>query len=1388
VQSITFPNGLIYQFSYDGSVHSDGTKTWGQMSSVSLPSGASVSYIYPSQPTLSPSYQPTVTQIFPLSSKSLEWTDEDSGPGLSRQELSSYSFTGSYSVITNPDGGQLKRYFFSPQGILAPQGMTGLWLCFRGLVYKTESYDAGQALTGTSEQVWTLNPPYATDSSIVSFHVPGNPVTLTQLQSAVNNGSRVLGAAKSFLYDRNGNQTQISETDWVPYGNVTHDSNSVPTGISGAPTLRSTMNTFVNGTTTAAAGNIDDPNGYWNSRTVQLLNLVARSTVTGAGFGSVTEVQYDNGALSHGNLTKEIQWDSELGVATNPLTSCPQVTAAPTGCNASVVTHTYDGYGNLTSTTDPRGNTTQLTYDSAGLCIIAKTLGSGARHFTYTPCDQSTDVTTSETDTDHGIRRAYGYDEFGRNTSVQESGGGITRYYQTIYNDSSRQIVHKSDLNISQDGALISTAWYDQLGRVRQTQDASNNLVQTRYYTPPPGQTGAGANYKLVSNPYLTGNEPSVGWTLTTTDTVGRVTSTQNCAQGPSTLPAPWSGTTCAGTGTAIIIYGATTGSLSASTSVTTDEAGVSRTSSSDGLGRLIQVTENGTENTTYAYDAMDDLVGVTEPGVQGRSFSYSSLKRLLSASNPESGLACYTYDLNGNLQTRTQGGSGSTCPESGGVTVTYGPYDPLNQLGGKTYSDSTPTVSYSYTFDWLTTVTAGNVVNRNLTFDGLGRVTSSSQTIPGVSGSPWTLPQYQYDLNDDLAAITLPSGRVVSTTYDSVGRAVSVQGGLGTSKPYDSSITYSPHGAIIGEKLGNGLWQSTSFNSRLQRTIMTLGSSLATSDVWGLSNVFSPTNNNGNILSQNLTVPGMSTVTTAYGYDGLNRLSVAAENSSNPASPPCPDSSSQWCRGYSYYAGGHGNRQTAASTGQGISPLEPGGFNTNNQIADTGWSYTEANNVQRGNVAQQKGGATFAYDAENRQTAYCPNDANPANCTQTAGNGRTLYFYDGNGQRVMTQTADGTVTAFVYDASGNLSAEYASVMATPLCATCYMTTDHLGSTRVLTDPSGCPVFRADYLPFGETILALSGSARLNATGGTLCPTNGYQASTTPRLMFTGKERDAETGLDYFGARHFSGAQGRFTSPDEAFADQQQPDPQSWNLYAYARNNPLRFIDPNGQAVEVCTNEENGKIKCVFMLDRAYAQARAGNNPGIVAPAAGVGAGPGGGLAFGGLITCGGSVCGSATYHEEAMQEDAFAEGLLLGSGRGILSLFESGGNDLAGSIRNVNPKGGTTNCVNCSIASDATLKGSPASAMPGGITSISELTARYGGQFVKVEGKRAIDQAMEAAGPGSHGIVYAERAGGVGHVFNAVNQGGVVRYLDGQTGQVASFAGYTGFRLLRTD
>ena len=127
-----------------------------------------------------------------------------------------------------------------------------------------------------------------------------------------------------------------------------------------------------------------------------------------------------------------------------------------------------------------------------------------------------------------------------------------------------------------------------------------------------------------------------------------------------------------------------------------------------------------------------------------------------------------------------------------------------------------------------------------------------------------------------------------------------------------------------------------------------------------------------------------------------------------------------------------------------------------------------------------------------------------------------------------------------------------------------YLTPDPLGSTRVVTAEDQSVLTRHDYLPFGEEIGAALGN-RNQASG-----ISGYTASLAdgPAQKFTGKERDNESGLDYFQARYFSGAGGRFTSADLPFADQGAADPQSWNLYTYTRNSPLKYVDRTGNIAE----------------------------------------------------------------------------------------------------------------------------------------------------------------------------------------------------------------------------
>lgn len=89
------------------------------------------------------------------------------------------------------------------------------------------------------------------------------------------------------------------------------------------------------------------------------------------------------------------------------------------------------------------------------------------------------------------------------------------------------------------------------------------------------------------------------------------------------------------------------------------------------------------------------------------------------------------------------------------------------------------------------------------------------------------------------------------------------------------------------------------------------------------------------------------------------------------------------------------------------------------------------------------------------------------------------------------------------------------------------------------------------------------------------------------RGRFTSKERDSETGLDYFGARYFSAAQGRFTSPDWSQTPQAIPyadlrNPQTFNLYVYVGNNPLSFTDSDGHALD-CSGDKAQGVGCQYL-------------------------------------------------------------------------------------------------------------------------------------------------------------------------------------------------------------
>jgi YD repeat-containing protein len=759
----------------------------------------------------------------------------------------------------------------------------------------------------------------------------------------------------------------------------------------------------------------------------------------------VAAVEYSYG--TDGNVKEKREWDSTKSAA---------LPGTLDSGSSNVSEFTYDTYGNLLTTKDARLSQTTYSYDGNSLYLTgivrnSNGLGGTRSLSTNASFDFSSGLLPSKTDADNSIATAYAYDPWSRLLSVTEAGLRVTT---TSYDDVKRRVVVvESDPTGLGDEMLVNVTDYDQLGRVsltRQienpatqssTDDTAGIKVQTRYLY-------SGGNYRLVSNPYRApfsssaGNESTMGWTLATYDQNGRQIASSSFKG--NTPPFLW-GNNTSNSGTVSTSY-------SAQNTTVVDQNNAQRTSAVDALGRLSSLIEypqssndvaspetSTTYTTNYSYDALDNLTGVNQLGTdvkqpgQTRTFVYDSLKRLIASTNPENytsqapaalGCAggvyatCYSYDSNGNLTSKT---------DNRGMQIAY-QYDGLNRVTGKSYN-SQAAVSYTYDssgnnsiglLSSVSTLLGDTSTTAYTGYDALGRVTGSSQT---TAGNTYTF-SYSFNLAGSLKSETYPSGRVVNTCYDGANRVNQVGGGSCTSSTgaYAYNFQYAPHGAPTQYVYGNGLWNEPSYNSRLQmsgfvyltnnnnQTVQLLQAALD----WG------STNNNGNLryATYSNSGPGYATPLTfnqSFLYDGVNRLLPANEIGG-------------WSRSFTYDAVGN----MTASGNPAVTSLS---FNSNNQI--NGKTYDQTGNQQTA------GGNKLAYDFENRIVSE----------TDGVSHAVETYVYDGDGRRVGKYGPSETPeTVFVYDALGRMAAEYSTAADSSPCTTCYLSYDHLGTPRLITD------------------------------------------------------------------------------------------------------------------------------------------------------------------------------------------------------------------------------------------------------------------------------------------------------------------------------------------------
>lgn len=630
------------------------------------------------------------------------------------------------------------------------------------------------------------------------------------------------------------------------------------------------------------------------------------------------------------------------------------------------------------------------------------------------------------------------------------------------------------------------------------------------------------------------------------------------------------------------------------------------RRSVTDALGRLTQVVEAPgalNHSTNYTYDTLNNLVKVDQGG-QLRYFMYDSAARLVRAKNPEqdvngslalsdavtgnsSWTLKYIYDENGNLTKRT---------DARGTTATYR-YDDLNRNRDIGYAGgaaaATPVVERYYDGATLGKGKLWKTISYNAhpqngaqlayqynevtVYDAVGRPTNGGQWFFN-SSSQWVTYPYarSYDLASHVTGQTYPSNRTVSYSYGADGRLSGFSGTLSDGGPrtYADTMSYNAAGQLLQERFvtSTNLHHTMQYNKRFQMWDNRLGTTVGGWNRGALFTYYSVTarnsgnpaaeasGNNGNVWMQEhyiATDDAYSSYTIfrdVYEYDDLNR--VKEDNGSQKSTTNVWTSPHK--QSFNYDQWGNRTINSGQTWGTNINNIVFTPNTANNRFTQLG--YDAAGNVTSDTVT---GAGARAYDAENRMVQAA------------IGGGYSYYGYDGNGKRVRRITSSGEVW-YVYGFDGELLAEYPvnGAASTPqkeygyrngqmlVVGGCdgvrWLVQDHLGSPRIEVDATGGNVRRHDYLPFGEELTVGMGNGSLRST------TNGYAIDCVSQ-RFTSKERDAETGLDFFGARYYGSTQGRFTSVDPGrLGKRHLTNPQKWNRYAYTINNPLRYFDPDG--------------------------------------------------------------------------------------------------------------------------------------------------------------------------------------------------------------------------------
>jgi len=532
-----------------------------------------------------------------------------------------------------------------------------------------------------------------------------------------------------------------------------------------------------------------------------------------------------------------------------------------------------------------------------------------------------------------------------------------------------------------------------------------------------------------------------------------------------------------------------------------------------DPTGNTTSRQDANGKNTSYTYDALNRLTNTSYPNGTSIANVYDTLGRKTSMTD-STGQSMYTYDALSHLLSKTMPGSNNT------ITYTYdsegnrlttidqnnrtitNTYDSLNRLS--TVQDQNGTTTYGYdAVSNKASVASPNGVTENYTYDALNRVLSAvNQSTAGVISSFSNV----YDIAGMITKKTLQDGSWTAYSYDALNRLLEEIKQTSASTIYDYVYTYDPVGNRLtwtkNTTLGN-FWSVDSLNMPPQ--VLT-----------NLTNA-----NYGNTANPTQAV----NLVRNYTYDAGNQLNSwnYGINIYSASFPVQTDS-------YTYDNNGNRLTKQAILTGQESSPQQTTySYDSENRL--TALNYVNIPNI----TGTQTDNLTYNGEGLRTNTVF---NANP-----TSGNAITSgYLYDGSNVLLEKDGLGNTTKSYTrgLDLGGGIGSLIAQNYASnnnPVVQ--YYDYNDLGSTADITTSTGTSASSYSYDAFGN-LLTPQSSSDIN------------------RYLFSTKEFDSRSGLDYFGRRYLDPEIGRWLTSDPlGFVN-------GTNRFLFVNDNPVNSVDPFG--------------------------------------------------------------------------------------------------------------------------------------------------------------------------------------------------------------------------------